>query len=267
MVSGLCEAAAMPRARKVLPLQGWYVISLRPPGQHAALRAQATRLGARTFALSTLRLSPLPAGASLADALHCPRVIVTSPAAVRFAQAQRRLRQRAGQHWFAPGAGTAAELREAGIERVHHPVRGAGSEALLDEPLLQRLEGARVGLVTAPGGRDLLADQLRERGASLCVAHVYQREALRPPPARLQALAALPAKSALLVSSGEALASLWQSLDVRGRARLCKRPCVVASPRLAAQARALGWRETLHAEDARPEHLLAALAAHASGIR
>src|SRR4249919_366729 len=124
----LCQAGAMPRAGHSLPLQGWYVISLRPLGQHATLRRHAARLGARTFALSTLRLQALPAGAALAEALRCPLVLFTSPAAVRFAQAARPLRAKAGQSWFAPGAGTAAALRRAGIEGVLHPARGAGAE-------------------------------------------------------------------------------------------------------------------------------------------
>ena len=257
----------MPRARTVLPLQGWYVISLRPLGQHGPLRRQATHLGARTFALSTLRLSPLPAGAALAEAMRCPRVIATSPSAVEYAQAQCTLKQRAGQEWFAPGAGTAAMLRAAGIERVRFPLRGAGSEALLEDAHLLRLEGARVGLITAPGGREVLPDELRERGANLCLAHVYEREALRPAAARLHALAALPARSALMLSSGEAFAVLWEALDERGHASLRKRTCVAASPRLVREARALGWERPLRAEDARPERMLAALAAHAAGIR
>ncbi len=243
------------------------MISLRPLGQHDALRRRAATLGARTFALSTLRLSALPARDALAEAQHCPRVIVTSPTAVHYARALQKLKQRAGQHWFAPGAGTAAALHEAGIERVHFPPRGAGSEALLDDPLLQRLEGARVGLVTAPGGRELLPEQLRERGAKLCLAHVYAREPLPPTTARLQALAALPAHSALLVSSAEALSVLWEALDGGGRAALRKRACVVSSARLAAQARKLGLRKPLLAEDARPERMLATLAAQAAGIR
>ena len=265
--AALCQAARMPRARTVLPLHGWYVISLRPLGQHAPLRHQATRLGARTFALSTLRLSPLPAGEALAQALHCPRVIVTSPTAVEYASAQRALKQRAGQDWFAPGAGTAAMLRAAGIERVRFPRHGAGSEALLEDERLQRLEGARVGLVTAPGGREVLPEELRERGARLCLAHVYEREAIAPAGARLRALAALPRPSALMLSSSEAMAVLWDALDERGRASLRKRTCVAASPRLARQARDLGWARPVRAEDARPEQMLAALAAHAAGIR
>jgi uroporphyrinogen-III synthase len=244
------------------------VISLRPLGQHDALRRRATELGAKTLALSTLRLNPLPAAEDLAEAQRCPRVIVTSPTAVQYALAQQPLKQRAGQHWFAPGAGTAASLQAAGIERVHFPPRGAGSEALLDDPLLQRLEGARVGLVTAPGGRDLLPERLRERGAKLCIANVYERIARKPAASRLQALAELPLeRSALLLSSSEALSVLWESLDRPGRASLRKRLCVASSKRLAAQARKLGLRDPLLAEDARPEHMLAALSAQAAGIR
>jgi uroporphyrinogen-III synthase len=254
----------MPRAGHSLPLQGWYVISLRPLGQHEALRRQAAKLGARGFALSTLRLQPLSAGERLREALRCPRVLFTSPAAVRFAQAQQRLQARAGQLWFAPGAGTAAALRRAGIERIEHPARGAGAESLLADPRLQSLHGARVGVVTAPGGRELLLQSLRERGARLSLAAVYERTRMRPAPARLRALAALPARSALLLSSGESLQSLWQSLDAEGRLRLGRRVCVASSERLAAQARALGFAALLRAEDARPASLLAALAAHAA---
>jgi uroporphyrinogen-III synthase len=267
VMSVLCQASFMSRTRNVLPLQGWYVISLRPLGQHGPLRLQAGKWGARTFAVSTLRLQPLPAGAALAEALRCPRVLATSPAAVRFAAALRPLRQRAGQHWFAPGAGTAAALRRAGIDHVHHPLRGAGAEPLLENPLLQQLAGERIGVISAPGGRDLLLDTLRTRGAQLSVALVYERAPLRPAAARLRALAALPARTALLLSSGEALASLWQCLDEAGRAALRARTCVASSARLAAQAKQLGFRAPLRAADARPEHMLAALAAHAGGIR
>ena len=243
------------------------MISLRPLGQHGALRRGAARLGARTFALSTLRLRPRPAGAALAEALHCPRVLATSPAAVRFAQAQVPLRERAGQQWFAPGAGTAAALRRAGIEYVHHPARGSGAEALLADPLLQSLRGARFGVLTAPGGRDHLQEELRARGAKLLVAQVYQREPAPPGPDRLRKLARLPARSALLLSSGEALQVLWDSLDEDGRQRLRRRSCVASSERLAAFARQLGFPTVLRAESARPEHLLDGLATHAAAFR
>ena len=257
----------MPRTPPSLPLSGWYVISLRPLGQHGALRRGAAKLGARTFALSTLRLQAQAAGEALADALHCPRVIATSPAAVRFAHAQRRLHARAGQQWFAPGAGTGAALRRAGIDYVHYPVGEAGADALLDDALLQSLRGARIGVLTAPGGRDRLQEELRARGAKLSVAEVYRREPAPPAPERLRKLARLPARSALMLSSGEALNVLWEALDADGRARLCRRSCVASSARLEAQARRLGFTALVRAASARPEQLLDALATHAASFR
>jgi uroporphyrinogen-III synthase len=138
---------------------------------------------------------------------------------------------------------------------------------MLADPRLQALTGARVGVVTAPGGRDMLLDTLRKRGAELKLAWVYQREPLQPAPARLRALARLPARSALMLTSGEALQSLWQALDGAARASLMRRTCIASSERLAAQARALGFAAPLRAEDARPEHLLGALVGHAGSTR
>lgn len=252
----------MPRASQPLPLQGWYVISLRPLNQHGGVRRSAARTGAKTFALSTLRLAALDAGDSLREALRCPRVIVTSPAAVRFAHAQQPLARRRGQCWFALGAGSAAALRRRGVTGVLRPEAGSDSEALLAHPRLQALRGESVGLVTAPGGRGLLAPALRARGAALVTAQVYRRETLAPKPARLRALAALPAQSALLLTSNEAFGTLWSALGERARQALRERPCIVASARLQAQAAALGFSRVVRAADARPSSLLGALAGH-----
>ncbi len=250
----------MPRASKNLPLHEWYVISLRPLREHGGVRRSAARVGARAFAVSTSRLEPISAGVSLKHALACPRIVVTSPAAARFASEQQPLRARRGQAWFAPGAGTAAALARCGIADVTFPTSKATSEALLEQPGLRDVAGTRVGLLTAPGGRDVLAGGLRRRGATLVVAHVYHRQPLPPSPARLRALAGLPATSALLCSSSAALSVLWQALDADGRESLQRRPCVASSARLAAQLAELGFNSVILAEDARPASLLRALA-------
>jgi uroporphyrinogen-III synthase len=93
------------------------------------------------------------------------------------------------------------------------------------------------------------------------VAAVYRRIATPPLPSRLRALAALPpAQCALLLTSQEAFAPLWSVLAPAEQARWRRRPCVVASARLADLARSLGFRRVLRATDARPAALLAALA-------
>jgi len=260
---GVCEAAGMPNeGSAAAPLAGWYVISLRPLGQHVSLRRAAERRGARLFAISTLRLSSLDAGATLAPALAAAQVIVSSPAAARFAGAQQALRERTGQRWYAPGDGSAAALRRAGISNVVIPERGADSEALLALPDLQAVRGQSIGLLTAPGGRDLIAATLAERGAQVLRADVYRRLPLAIAPTRQRALAKLPARSALLVSSGEALSVLWQALDEVGRAALQRRLAVASSERLRMRLQALGFARVIRAASAHPAALLDALVAH-----
>lgn len=255
----------MPHARFAAPLSDWHIISLRPRGQNAGLRKVAAQRGASTFTLPLFRLEALPAGRELADALACSHVIVTSPAAVRFAQSQCRLSVQPDQHWFAIGPGSAAALRRWGLERVEIPRHGADSEALLALAGLAHVRGQRIGLITAPGGRGLIAEGLQERGAIVRIAEVYRRVPVVPSPARLRALNSLPGTCALLVSSAEALNALWRTLDPPARAALARRPCVTSSERLKTLAQALGFDAVIRADNARPAALLSALTEHVSG--
>lgn len=248
-------------------LSGWYVISLRPSGAHAPVRRAAARQGARVLAISTLALARLDAGAALGAALESQRVVFTSPAAVAHASAQQRLAARPGQAWLAVGGGTAAALARAGIACARAPSGRADSESLLALPELQGLEGMDVGVVTAPGGRGLIAAALAQRGARVHVADVYRRLAVPPSAAQLARLAELPATSALLVSSGEAFAGLWDALPEDSRSLLRARPAVVGSPRLAAMLAGNGFGALVLADGAAPSQLLAALAADVSAGR
>jgi uroporphyrinogen-III synthase len=249
----------MPRS-KASPLAGWYVISLRPSGQHAGVRRAAAALGARVFAVSTLALEPMPAEAERRRALACGWAIATSPAAARFALAPPVPRRPRAQHWFAPGPGTAAALRRRGVAEVAVPAHGQDSEQLLALPAMHDVAGRRIGLLTAPGGRDRIEATLAARGADVVRADLYRRVPRRPSPARLAALSALPARSALLVTSAEAFAVLWDALDADGRASLRRRPAVAGSPRLAALLETRGFARVTVAEGARPAAMLAALA-------
>ena len=244
----------------------WYVISLRPLGQHDALRRAAARQGTTCFALSTLELQALPARDALADALACPWVIATSPAAARFAALQARLHRRRGQTWFALGRGTAAALRRAGVDEVRTPSRGATSEALLAELPFDEMKTGRVGLITAPGGRGLIAAALARRGIELAVAQVYRRVERTPPPSRVTALLNLPsARSVLLVSSAEAFEPLWRACDPAQRRRLRGFRCVASSERLRTLLADRGFGACALAEDASAKAMLAAARAPLRG--
>lgn len=240
-------------------LIGWYVISLRPSGEHAPLRRAAARLGARVIALSPLTLQPLAAGDALDRALHADRVVFSSPAAVSFAGVQRLLTPCATRIVLAVGAGTAAALANRGINAVHPPQQMT-SEGLLALPEMQHLESHSVGLITAPGGRGLLAATLAQRAREVHVAVVYQRVARTIRRDAWANLEKITASLAIIVSSSEALNAMLQQCPTSARATLDAAMVVAASERLGEEARLAGFKHIVRAASARPSSMLQALA-------
>lgn len=254
----LCQAGCMSRAPRQPPR--WYVISLRPSGEHAPLRRLAAQYGGGLIALSPWRLrtrDDADTRAALDRALAATRALATSPAAAR---ALRELRPdwRASptQRWYAVGAGTAAALAAAGIAQVRWP-RRMDSEGLLDLPELQDLRGEDFALLSAPGGRGLIEQALRARGARVIRADVYERVAQAPSRAQAQRLCALEAPALLALSSGEALQRLLAQLPDAAGAALRRARVSAASPRLAELARGLGFADVAVADGPLPEQLLA----------
>jgi len=148
-------------------------------------------------------------------------------------------------------------LRRAGAGAVEAPAR-MDSEGLLALPVLRDVHALDVGLVTAPGGRGVIATTLAERGARVRRAHVYERVAIAPSPRAVAALRALHAPAWLLASSGEALEHVVATLPGDALARLRGVGGVAASERLAGLARDLGLQVAAVAANARPAAMLAA---------
>jgi uroporphyrinogen-III synthase len=244
----------------------WTLISLRPRGQHAPLRRAAQVAGACVVALSPWALQVRDDGASraqLARALNAQRVVFSSPAAVH---AAARLQPLAGAHpgtWLAVGAGTAAALHAQGVGTVLAPTR-MDSEGLLALPELADLRGLEVGLVTAPGGRGIIAATLVERGARLQRADVYQRLPLALTPRTLQRLRRSATPWVLALSSGDALTLLLAQLPHDLQPRVREAIVVAASTRLAEQAAEAGFAQVHLAQGPLPRQLVQA--AHAAII-
>lgn len=243
------------------PLQGWSVLSLRPRGQHGGLRAAASRRGARVLALSPFAIEVLndpDQRKTLKQALLADILILTSPNAVRAAAVLQPLKMRRGQAWMAVGSGTRRALRRAGID-ARAPSR-MDSEGLLAMPELQDIRGRTIGLVTAPGGRGLLAPTLVELGAQIVRADVYARQPITFSAralARLDASLAAPRCVLLVLSSHEALQRL---LAARTASALTDIAVVAASQRLADMAREAGFARIVVASSAAPAALLQAAA-------
>ena len=240
------------------------MLSLRPRGQHGGLRTAATRHRARLLALSPFAIVPLDDPAhrqTLGQALAADIVVWTSPNAVRAAAAMRRLQALRGQGWLAVGSGTCRALRRAGID-AQAPAR-MDSEGLLAMADLQDIDGCSIGLVTAPGGRGLLAPSLTERGARVIRANVYERQTLTFTPRAMEALEralSVPERVLLVLSSQDALQRLLTASAPGRRVRLTRIAVVAASQRLADLARESGFHRITVASNATPGALLRAAA-------
>ncbi|TAN72523.1 MAG: uroporphyrinogen-III synthase, partial [Gallionella sp.] len=99
------------------------------------------------------------------------------------------------------GQGSAKALRELGIGNIIAPTERFDSEGLLALPELQNVAGWKVIIFRGDGGRELLGDTLKARGATVEYAACYRRS--KPQQDAGALLDAVP--DALTVTSSEAL--------------------------------------------------------------
>lgn len=157
------------------------------------------------------------------------------------------------------GQGSAKALRELGFVDVIVPTERFDSEGLLALPELQNVAGWRVIIFRGDGGRELLGDTLKARGATVEYATCYQRS--KPQQDAGALVSAAP--DAITVTSSEALAYLWQMLDAETQLILRDTPLFVPHQRIAELARQQGWRKVLLSGSG-DEGLLSALVAWAN---
>ncbi len=162
------------------------------------------------------------------------------------------------------GEGTARALRAHGLEPALVPTTTADSEGLLALPELQEMRGRRVLIVRGEGGRPLLGDGLRARGAEVHYAEVYRRALPETDVAPL--IASWPAQVRVVVAtSREILDNLATLLGDAGRPLLERTPLVVLNERMAAHAHGLGIGRVVVATGPGDEALVRAACAAVEG--
>lgn len=238
-------------------LHGRIMVITRPAGTAAAFARRVRQRGGVPQLLPGMHLhaaaDPPAAQQAWHAALNGDALLFTSPAAVRFALALGPLDTQA--QLFAVGEGTARLLRRRGL-CVRTPEVRQDSEGVLDLPDLQNVRGRPIALIGAPGGRDLLREQLHARGAQVREVAVYQRLPPRLDSRHTAALRELPANACVLLSSAQAMRFLQQRLADAAWRRLCAAAAVVSSERLGQAARAAGFTRVAVAASAQPDDLL-----------
>ncbi|MBC9252779.1 uroporphyrinogen-III synthase [Pseudomonas alcaligenes] len=251
-------------------MTGWRLLLTRPAAENAALSTALAAAGVFSSSLPLLEieaLAPTPEQrALLADLGRYNALIVVSKPAARLGLEliqQVWPQPPAGQCWFSVGAGTAqlldAYLTPHGLAACY-PASGDDSEALLALPQLrQALAGAapRVLILRGEGGRELLAETLRERGVMVDYLQLYRRVLPSYPADALLQRVRGEQLNALLVSSAQGLEHLCQ-LAGDAWPELARLPLLVPSPRVAELARAAGARQPI---DCRGVHAAAVLTA------
>jgi len=232
---------------------GWRCLVTRAQPQ-ADRQVQALHgLGVQAVALPLLDIGPAPAP----DAVRAAWTTLAARHLVMFVSAnavQRFFALRppavpgwpAGVRAAAPGRGTVAALRAAGVpaSACVSPAEDAAqsdSEALWDVLRHEGWQGRDVLVVRGEDGRDWLADTLRAQGAQVQCLAAYTLAAPSLAPAAAAALAAAraePARHLWLLASRQAVAQLpalapgagWQGAHA-----------LASHPRIAAAARAAGF--------------------------
>jgi len=155
------------------PLKAVGVLVTRPRAQAAELIERIQNKGGNTLCFPVIDIVPRDESAIEADMALLPRpdiVLFVSRNAVAHGLAYA-----AGAITGAVGPATAAAIESSGQTVEIQPEQGFDSESLLAEPALQDVSGRSIRIIRGDGGRELLADALRERGATVDYLSVYER--------------------------------------------------------------------------------------------
>lgn len=229
------------------PLAGRGVLVTRPAHQAASLAAMIREAGGRPILFPVLEILDTARPQALEEAIArldgYQLAVFVSPNAVSRAMACILARRGwpAGLRAATVGKASAAELRRHGVASVIVPEGRFDSEALLGLPALNDIAGCRVVVFRGDGGRELLGDTLRARGAQVDYVECYRRAVPAADPAPLLRAWTGGTLQAVTATSSEGLRNLHAMVGTAGRAALLATPLFVPHERIGEAARELGF--------------------------
>ena len=263
----------------------------RPAGQSGELSARLAADGIETLEFPLIDIAPVvddaPLRAAFASLDRYALVVFVSPNAVDHAFAKFDAIWPHALPIGVVGPGSIASLARHGVAAPGHRIVSPSSSvdddgARFDSEALYAaletelgegaFEGKRVLIVRGDGGREWLADRLREAGAQVEAVAAYRR--VVPDPSigaweRVHALLA-GAPHAWLVTSSEGVRNLnelaHEHLTATEITALKRAPLVAPHPRIAETARGLGF-DSITMSGAGDERIVRALAACAQAQR
>ncbi len=247
-------------------LRGRRILVTRPAGQNEPLAALIRAAGGEPIVFPVIEILALDDGRALAAAVDrldaYDLAVFISPNAVDRALSAILARRTWPQRLRAAtvGPGSERSLRRYGVTDVVAPSGRFDSEALLDLPALAGVGGQRVVIFRGLGGREVLGDALRGRGAAVDEVECYRRARPRVDAGPLAQAGARGEIDAVTVSSSEGLGNLFDMLGAGGEAWLKRTPLFAPHARIAERARALGCERVIETAPGE-QGIVAALAA------
>jgi uroporphyrinogen-III synthase len=233
------------------PLDGRHIVVTRPAGQATHLASALVALGAKPVLFPVLEIFDLDDDGPLLElAIRLDNfdwAAFVSPNAVDKALSVILAKRPWPARLRAATVGVSSEraLAAFGVADVVAPRQRFDSEALLDLPELQDMVGKRVVIFRGDGGRDLLGDTLKARGAEVEYATCYRRGRPDLDPAPLMKLWQDGQLDAVTVTSSEGLRNFHDMVGKLGQAWLKKTPMFVPHPRIVEQAQTLGYHNVI----------------------
>lgn len=219
------------------PLQGVGVLVTRPRTQAIELVDAIEALGGNPYCFPVIDIAALDEldVHAAADVLDEPDIVIfISRNAVEYG-----IQYAAAGKIAAIGPATARAIEASGRVVDIQSAGGYDSEHLLAEPVLQDVTGKCVRIVRGSSGRELLAEELRARGAIVDYLSVYER---RLPAVSAESLADLESRwrqhqvHVITVMSVQSLVNLGKLLPAWCAAQLESTPLVTPAGRVLKEA-------------------------------
>jgi uroporphyrinogen-III synthase len=250
------------------PLKGLYVMVTRPAHQAAHLCGLISAAGGVPVPLPVLAVEdPHDPEAALAMVRRLHEFDIAIFVSVNAVEKGMALVRRHG------GLPARLQLAAVGQRSAESLVQHGGrvdlqapppynSEALLATSELQSVSGKRIVIFRGVGGRELLAETLRLRGAQVSYAEVYRR--VKPDVKLADSVPHMTKIDIVMVTSQDGLRNLVAMADMEQRREwLLNLQLVAISPRVAQLANELGFKHpVLTAEQASDEAMVSACSAY-----
>ncbi|WP_298776544.1 uroporphyrinogen-III synthase [uncultured Shewanella sp.] len=185
------------------------VLLTRPEGKNHAMAVALEKQGIPYLITPLIKVVPTLISRHQDRFTHADAIIFVSTNAVTFASQLHSFPWPTDIPYFAVGQATQDALLALGIQAIA-PIKGAPqtSEGLLALPELASIQKKNILIVRGMGGRETLADILKQRQARVTYWEVYQRVPVELDPNQITNQWQIAKIDTIIVTSGEILSNL-----------------------------------------------------------